>query len=194
MNNYELQKISGMDMPMSQFRKELAGKFGPKYKKWAEAKIQGLKKQFEEGKIRVDNDNAAYWSESGTYLHGDVCEVLLYVNLIGTDGYEKTVMARERQLRKGNEEMDVPRALRILDDIEAYGMKRLSGTEDITERIRIACEISLLQQKLAELGIEEDPDGVSYFNISLARMFLRTQRHVKWMCEQLSNVLVPAAV
>ncbi|MCR4991908.1 MAG: hypothetical protein K6A45_02580 [Lachnospiraceae bacterium] len=196
MKKDELTRVCCMKTQRSQFQQELDGKFGPKYKKWAESKIVGIRKEFDEGKICIDEDGAAYWKESGNYLHGDVCHVLSYTGYIGVDCYEKTVMAKEKQLRKGSEVMDMPRALRILDDIEAYAMKRLSGTEDVTERIRIAGEMSILQKTVLEPERLSHADGISFFNISLLRTFANAYENAWQMVGKLAEILktVPAAV
>lgn len=204
MKQNDIERVTRMTIPYSQFKQELNGELGLKYKKWAESKMEGLRKQFEEGKIRLDQDGAAYWSESGNYLDGDVCQVLSYAGCIcddsecfekvvhvGVDCYEKTVMAREKQLRKGNEVMDMPRASRILDDIEAYAMKRLSGTEDTTERIRIASEMSVLQRTLFESDKAFREDGISFFNISLLRTFAKAYDYAKWMVGKLAEAQEP---
>ena len=92
--------------------------------------------------------------------------------------------------------MDATRALRILDDIEAYAMKRLSGTEDVTERIRIAGEMSILQKAVLEPERLSHADGISFFNISLLRTFANAYENAWQMVGKLAESLktVPAAV
>lgn len=62
----------------TQFLKELTGELGEKFKKWTESKMRAVAHDFERGNILLDKNGAAFWKESGTYIHPDVCEVLLY--------------------------------------------------------------------------------------------------------------------
>lgn len=62
----------------TQFLKELTGELGEKFKKWAESKMRAVAHDFERENILLDKNGAAFWKESGTYIHPDVCEVLLY--------------------------------------------------------------------------------------------------------------------
>ena len=67
----------------TQFLKELTGECGEKFKKWAESKMAGIVRSFERGDILLDRNGAAFWKESGTYIHPDVCEVLLCCGCFG---------------------------------------------------------------------------------------------------------------
>ena len=83
----------------TQFLKELTGECGEKFKKWAESKMAGIVRSFERGDILLDRNGAAFWKESGTYIHPDVCEVLLCCGCFGFSmiNCERTKAARAKQ-------------------------------------------------------------------------------------------------
>lgn len=84
---------------MTRFEKEIKGLFGDFWKKDAENRVAQVRKEFEDGKITVDENGIAR-NCIGRIIMNDVAELLEYANCCEWFSREATEIARDEDVAK----------------------------------------------------------------------------------------------